>query len=191
MDIYFYLEIVAVLFALAYLFLLIAQRIECWIFGIFGSLLSIFLFIHSKLYSEAILYSYYVFMGVYGYYIWSQKEHADALPSLQVNKANTFLHVVYVLLCVFLALILASLFDSYTDAELPYFDAFTTVFSFLATFLEARKVLSAWLYWIVINGSTIFLYSNKGLDVYAGLSLFYFIMSFVGYSKWKKSMKIQ
>jgi nicotinamide mononucleotide transporter len=83
---------------------------------------------------------------------------------------------------------LAWFFNSYTDAERPYIDSFTTVFSFLATFLEAKKVLSSWKYWIVINGVTIGLYFDKGLDIYAGLILVYFIMSFVGYFKWKKLM---
>jgi nicotinamide mononucleotide transporter len=87
-----------------------------------------------------------------------------------------------------LALILAWFFDTYTDADKPYLDAFTTIFSFLATYLEAKKVLSAWVYWIVINGLTITLYYSKGLDYYSGLTVVYFVMSFVGYMRWKKEL---
>lgn len=83
---------------------------------------------------------------------------------------------------------MAWFFDTYTNADKPYLDAFTTIFSFLATYLEARKVVSAWLYWIVLNGVTALLYFSKGLDIYAGLSVVYFIMSFVGYVRWKRSM---
>lgn len=184
MDLYFIIEVLAVVFGLIYIWLLIKERIECWIFGILGSLLSIFLFVHTKLYSEAILYSYYVVVGFYGYYLWSRKSKDDSL--LRISDVNPTNHVYYILSSCVLAFSLAWFFNTYTDAERPYIDSFTTVFSFLATFLEAKKVLSSWKYWIVINGFTIGLYFDKGLDIYAGLILVYFIMSFVGYFKWKK-----
>ena len=186
MDLYFIIEVLAVVFGLIYIWLLIKERIECWIFGILGSLLSIFLFVHTKLYSEAILYSYYVVVGFYGYYLWNRKSKDDSL--LRISDVNSTNHVYYILSSCALAFSLAWFFNSYTDAERPYIDSFTTVFSFLATFLEAKKVLSSWKYWIVINGFTIGLYFDKGLDIYAGLILVYFIMSFVGYFKWKKLM---
>ncbi|MGB1306957.1 MAG: nicotinamide mononucleotide transporter, partial [Flavobacteriales bacterium] len=74
MEIYFAIEVISVLFGLAFLVLLIRQNILCWWFGIVGSLLSIFLFYHTKLYSEAILYTYYVLMGFYGYYSWNNNK---------------------------------------------------------------------------------------------------------------------
>ena len=157
-------------------------------FGIIGSLLSIYLFYHSRLYSEAILYSYYVFMGFYGYHLWGRKSHDSSSLLLVVNELKWFYHLIFVFVCSVLAVAMAWFFDTYSDADKPYLDAFTTVFSFLATYLEAIKVLSAWIYWIVLNGLTIGLYFSKGLDIYAGLSLVYFIMSFVGYFSWKKSL---
>ena len=75
-----------------------------------------------------------------------------------------------------------------TAATSPYLDALTTIFSFFATYLEAKKILSAWIYWIIINGLTIGLYLTKGLDIYSTLSVIYFVMSFVGYVKWKKEL---
>ena len=110
--------------------------------------------------------------------------------SLTVSDKGLFFHVFCVITTSVLALALAWFFDSYTDADWPYLDAFTTMFSFLATYLEAKKVLSGWVYWIVINGLTIGLYYNKDLDYYSALTLIYFIMSFVGYFKWKKELAI-
>ena len=192
MDFYLLLELLSVIFGLIYLVLLIKQNILCWLFGIVGSVLSIFLFYHSKLYSEALLYSYYVVMGFYGYYLWSQKnnDYPNESISLTVSDKGLFFHVFCVITTSVLALALAWFFDSYTDADWPYLDAFTTMFSFLATYLEAKKVLSGWVYWIVINGLTIGLYYNKDLDYYSALTLIYFIMSFVGYFKWKKELAI-
>jgi nicotinamide mononucleotide transporter len=129
-------------------------------------------------------------MGFYGYYIWSEKSIgiSNESSSLTVSEKGIFFHVFCIIITSVLALVLAWFFNSYTDADWPYLDAFTTMFSFLATYLEAKKVLSGWVYWIVINGLTIGLYYNKDLDYYSGLTLIYFIMSFVGYFKWKKEM---
>lgn len=162
----------------------------CWLFGIVGSALSIFLFYHSKLYSEAILYSYYVVMGFYGFYLWSSKntDNLSETNYLKVSDKSLTFHIYSISTASILALILAWFFDTYTDADKPYLDAFTTIFSFLATYLEAKKVLSAWVYWIVINGLTITLYYSKGLDYYSGLTVVYFVMSFVGYMRWKKEL---
>ena len=81
---------------------------------------------------------------------------------------------------------LGYVFDTYTDAEKPYLDASTTTFSLFASVLEARKILSGWAYWIVINGVTVGLYFSKSLDIYAGLMVIYFVMSIVGYFQWRK-----
>lgn len=188
LGVYFWIEVLAVIFGLAYLFFLIQQNVICWIFGIIGSLLSIYLFYDSRLYSEAILYSYYVLMGGYGFYMWRRKSEDQSSLLLVISELKWLYHIVFLLVGSILAWVMAWFFDTYTNADKPYLDAFTTIFSFLATYLEARKVVSAWLYWIVLNGVTVLLYFGKGLDVYAGLSVVYFIMSFLGYVRWKRSM---
>ena len=63
-------------------------------------------------------------------------------------------------------------------------DALTTTFSFAATFLEVRKVLHAWLYWIVINLVTVWLYQDRTLDIYAALIGLYSVLSVVGFLRW-------
>ena len=77
-------------------------------------------------------------------------------------------------------------FENYTTAEKSYLDAFTTVFSFIATYLEAKKVLSAWIFWIILNGLSTYLYFSRGLNIYALLALVYFVISFYGYVEWKR-----
>ena len=62
------LEIVAVLLGIIYVILAAKNKISCWIFGILGSVLSIFLFVfYAKLYAESVLYLFYTFAGIYGW----------------------------------------------------------------------------------------------------------------------------
>lgn len=184
MEINKIIEIIGTGLNLAFLVLVIRENIWCWLFGILGSLVSIYLFVETKLYSESILYSYYVIMGVYGWRKWSSKSKDNPL---RVSEVSFTVHGGWIILSTSLAIALGWFFSNHTDANNPYFDAFTTVFAFLATYFEAIKLRSAWFYWIAINGFSIWLYSERGLEIYSGLMLIYFILSFVGLLKWQKS----
>ena len=55
---------------LAFIVLLVREKVACWAFGISGSLLSVYLFADARLYSEAILYFFYAVMGLWGWARW-------------------------------------------------------------------------------------------------------------------------
>lgn len=184
MDIYKALEIVGLLVGFLYLILIIRQNIWCWIFGIIGSLITIFLFFHSKLYLESFLNIYYVWAGIYGWVFWSQKKQEAPVP---VVTWTIMQHLVGIVAALVLSIAVGVLMKKYTDSPRPYLDTLLAVFSFLATYMEARKVLSAWLFWLVINGVSIWLQFDRGLPYYAALSAVYTVMCVPGYMEWKKS----
>jgi nicotinamide mononucleotide transporter len=72
-----------------------------------------------------------------------------------------------------------------TGAARPYVDSFTTVASVVTTFMVARKVLENWLYWIVIDAVSIWLYLDRGLQSTAGLFALYVVLAVVGYFQWR------
>lgn len=185
----FYLEIIAVILSLGYLFFLIKEHIICWLFGILGSLVSVFLFYRTGLYSESILYVYYVVIGVYGFFHWKTALQKNKV--FHVTDYSVTTYIVLIVLGEVLALLLGFSFENYTNASMPYLDAHTTVFSFIASYLEVKKKLGAWVFWIIINAVTIILYLNKDLSLYTGLTLVYLIFSFVGYFQWKKKALAQ
>ena len=86
------LEILSVGLSLTFLILLIKENVNCWFFGISGSIVSIFLFYKIGLYAESILYFYYVIIGIYGYQLWGSKNKSQ-LPVIDVpkNKHLSFL----------------------------------------------------------------------------------------------------
>lgn len=178
-----FFEIAAVICNLIFVLLIIKQKKSGWYFGILGSALSIFVFVETKYYLEAMLYGFYVVAGFYGIYQWN-------LPQKNtITDINWQKHGVFIIGCTVLSLLLGEIFYRYTDASLPYIDAATTVFSLLATFLEAKKILSAWLYWIVLNAFSIWFYSQKDIYIYAALMIIYTLLSVVGYSSWRKAYK--
>lgn len=178
------LEIVGVVLNLAFLFFLLKEKKICWLFGILGSLVSIYLFYITKLYSECILFIYYVIMGFYGFYLWNRTNDDEGV--LKISKWSFSSHIRIIILGLLLSGLLGYYFDNYSDAKKSYLDAFTTIFSFLATYLEAKKILSTWIFWIILNGLSIYLYFTRGLNIYSILAVIYFAASFYGYFEWKR-----
>ena len=188
MDALFILELFSVLFGLIFIFLLIKEVRSCWIFGGIGSLLSIILFYLTNLYSEAILYTYYVVIAFYGWFLWGARESEG---SFNIRRWSLKKNLFVVGTGVLLGALLGWIFNRFTDADQPFVDAQTTIFSFIATFMEVHKILSAWVFWIVVNAVTIGLYTYKELFMYAGLMVVYFGLSVYGFINWRNKYSEQ
>jgi len=187
-NIAFVLEIIAVVFGLAYVILAARKNIWCWLMGIISSIASIYLFVeYSKLYSEAILYIYYVVTGIIGWVNWKNAE-----SDLKTIRKPVRSHLVFIgigILFSGLFYLLAS--NIFTDAARPLIDSFTTVFSFMATWITIKRWLSNWIYWIVIDAVTTFLYIDRGLDLYACLMVLYTVLAAYAYLEWVKMERTQ
>lgn len=177
------LEITAVIFGIIYVVLAAKNRISCWIYGIIGSLLSVYLFVvYAQLYAEAILYTFYVFAGVYGWITWKKVKHQNEVTSHKLIK-----HIVIIGVGTVLSIGLYYLINTvFPSAQRPLIDSFTTIFGFIATYLTAKKWIENWLYWIVIDAVTVYLYFSRELNVYALLMLAYSVIAIFGYLEWKK-----
>ena len=72
---------------------------------------------------------------------------------------------------------------------MPIIDSFTTVFSIFATFMVAKKILGNWLYWIVIDIASVYLYDSRDLKQTAFLFIVYTAFAIYGYFSWIKKME--
>ena len=177
------LEITAVIFGIIYVVLAAKSKISCWIYGIIGSLLSIYLFaVYAQLYAEAILYTFYVFAGFYGWFTWKKTSNKNEVTVHKMSK-----HLLIIGAGTACSLLLYYSINSFfPTAQRPLIDSFTTIFSFIATYLTAKKWIENWIYWIVIDAVTVYLYFSRDLSIYALLMLTYSIIAVFGYLAWKK-----
>jgi len=51
-----------------------------------------------------------------------------------------------------------------------------------------RKILENWLYWIVINAVSVWLFMDRGLSLTSGLFALYIVLSVIGYLSWRRTM---
>ena len=179
-----WLEITAVIFAILYLILAVKQNILCWIAGIISSVLYFFIMQKAGLYMEAYLQVFYVVMGIYGLSQWSASNASN--PSFIVNTWSKYQHMIAISIILALSLLSGSLLERYTDAALPFLDALVSWGAVVATYMVAKKLLENWIYWFVIDATSIFLFIERGLWLSAVLFATYLVIIFFGYQSWNK-----
>ncbi len=186
MAIDLWIESLSVILGVLYVLFATKEKRIAWVFGIFSSLLAIYLFIQGQLYSESVLYFYYVIAGMYGYWFWGRDDSAR-----KIKVANRPQILKLIVIGIFGSVALGWFFQRNTDADMPYFDATTTVFSFIATWMTARKLLENWVFWVIIDLASIILYGIKGLYLLAGLMFLYTFIAAYGYQEWRKKYQAQ
>ena len=177
------LEIFAVIFALLYLFLAMKQNIACWYAAFISTLIYIVIYWDVSLYMESLLNFYYLLMAIYGWINWNKKSQIDKNYVISWSYQN---HIVVILLILILTVISGFSLQK-TDAVYPYLDSFTTWASVITTFMVAQKILSNWIFWIIINSVAIFLNFDRELYLTVILLMTYQVMSIYGYYQWRKS----
>ena len=182
-----WLEFTAVIFAILYLILAVNQNILCWVAGIVSSILYFFIMQSAGLYMEAYLQIFYVFMGLYGWLQWRKGNQID--NNFIVNTWSMLKHFYAISLILALSVLSGLLLKSYTDAVLPFFDAFVTWGAVVATYMVAKKLLENWIYWLVIDSISILLFISRGLLPTAFLFGLYIVIIFFGYKAWKKVLE--
>ncbi|MBC3765102.1 nicotinamide riboside transporter PnuC [Neptunicella marina] len=181
-------EIVAVVLAVAYVWLAAKQHIACWLCALISTGIYVGLMWEVSLPMQSLLNLYYLIMAIYGWYCWRKPKQGVELKVHQMNW-QTHLMIIAGLLVISAGLI-AVVGKSFSP-RLPELDVLVTVFSLYATWLETRKVLESWLYWQVINTAGIYLCWATGLYLTALLLCMYLGFAFYGYRQWQQDMNLR
>ena len=188
-------EVIGVASGLLCVLLLIRENILTFPIGLVYAVVTTVVVVRANLYADALLNLYYVVMNAYGWYYWrlggAERRNHEQLMVGRVSSGLTW-RLAGILFSG--SLLLGWGFDQYTDADLAYADSFTTVASFVAMWMTARKYLESWHLWFVIDVVQIMLYASKGdstdpgLFLYAGLYTVYLGMAVAGYLAWRRHL---
>jgi len=181
------IEWLAVVTGIIYVVLASKRMISCWFFAFVSSSLFVYLCFISQLYIESILQVFYVAMAILGWFSW-KKSNVDEVD-IQVKSVNY--HLLNILFSGIVAFLLGYIFDIYTSQANPYIDAITTCYSLLATYMVTKKILENWIYWIVIDIVSIYLYSQRGYNLTAVQYALFTLLALYGFWIWKKTYKKQ
>jgi nicotinamide mononucleotide transporter len=185
-----YIELLALIFGVVSVLFNTREIVWGWPTGIIGTVLSGILFWEVKLYSDLILHVFYVILGFYGWYEWLYGGRSAGRNKQELRVS--LLSKKRMLLLLTLGLLglagFGYFFDRFSDADLPYWDAFTTSFSFVGTYMLARKKLENWLLWIVVDAVAAGIYFYKELYLLALLYFLYLGLATYGFINWRKSL---
>ena len=175
------IESTAVFFSVLYVILAIKESVWCWGAAAISVILYIYICYTAQLYSETGLQFFYLLMAIYGYYQWNKND-----SSLKIQQWTITKHLFILLLGALLTFLMGFYFSIYTNAAMPLVDSFTTVFSVFATYMVTKKVIENWLYWIVIDAVSVYLYFIRDLHLTSLLFIVYTVIAIFGYISWIK-----
>lgn len=186
-------ELVAVLSSLAYVVLAARGSLWCWPAALVSTILYTAIFYDVYLWSDSALQIYYFFMAIYGWINWQKNKNISASEKnkLPIVVLSLPYHIKAIVILSGLSWLLGLLMATYTPTHFPYLDATTTVFALFATYLVTQRVLENWLYWIVIDAVSIYLYQAKGLTPTAVLFVLFVGLASYAYFNWSKLFKQQ
>lgn len=180
-------EVIAVVFGIAYILLAAKESLWTWLFAFIGTLIYTILFWQSALLSSSLLNFYYMGMAIYGFILWrSGGKHGE---ELEITQWPVKKNVLLISSGFIIATIIGYLSDTYTDAQFAYLDTFVMVFSVIATWMLANKVLENWIYWIVVDSAAVVLYWQSGYIATIVLFVLYVILAIYGYTSWRKAYR--
>jgi len=182
-------ELVAVILALVYLVLALKERIECWYAAFVSTAIYMFLFWDVSLLMESALQVYYLLMAVYGWWQW--RHHSNIEEDLTIHTWSIKRHLFIFISLAALVLISGYLLSENTTAALPYLDSFTTWGAVITTYMVTRKVLENWLYWIVIDSVSVYLYLDRAMYLTTILFVLYVIIVVFGFVRWRHIYRAQ
>ena len=179
-----WIETVAVVFSIFYVFLAAKGNIWCWFFAILSVSIYIFLCYEAKLFAETVLQIFYLIMAFTGYFTWSNSNKKFTAKQLSISN-----HILIISSGAIITFLIGFYLATYTEAKMPIIDSFTTCFSIVATFLVIKKILENWLYWIIIDFVSIYIYFSRDLHLTSLLFIFYTVIAIIGYFNWKKKLQ--
>lgn len=180
-------EVVGVVSGILGVWLTTRQKIWCWPIGIVSVLCFVVVFFRAKLYGAMGLQLVYVGLLAYGWHAW--------LHGGELRGALRVTHVPARLMGLFAAggaaatVVFGWWLGRNTDEALPHLDAFTTIFSLVAQWMQARKQIENWGLWVVVDVLYVGMSLTQGLNLTSGLYLVYIGLAVIGYREWRRSMR--
>ena len=178
----------AIVSGAAYALLAVQRSRWCWLAGAVSSLALIYVAFRSALPMQGALQAFYVAMSIYGFWRWSRSGEEK---SIRISVMRLPWHVGFIAAGVLLSSLAGGWLAQYTQSAWPLLDTLVMLGSLLATWMTAQGKLENWLYWIVIDAASVFLYYAQAASGAALLYLLYIAIAIGGLVTWTRQYRTQ
>lgn len=181
-----WLQFLGTAFGVAQVLLARKNNINTYLFGIASILISMWVLYEAKLYADILLNLYYLVMSIYGWFYWKLGKQKEAAP---ISNSNPTEHLKAAAIVVVCFVLMTFWLRGYTNSDVPYWDASVSAFAWAGMWLMAKRKIENWIYLNISNVISIPLLLHKELYIYAGLTVFLFMVGTSGYFKWRKILR--
>jgi nicotinamide mononucleotide transporter len=179
-------EFAAVLLGIIYIVLIMRRNRWGWVFGGGSSIILTVLAAEARLPMQALLQFSYVVAAVYGWLSWSKSDESRPIQLWHWSR-----HLMSVGGCALLSIAMAQLLKLEGSSAWPFLDSMVACVGLLATWMVARVYLENWLYWLVIDAVSVFLFVQQDLKFPSLLFVAYFAISCFGFRRWLLAYRAQ
>ncbi len=144
------------------------------------------LFFRTRFYADAALQVFFFVALAWGWWHWVHDR--GAAPELPVTKLSARGRAVVIALAFAATALWALALQRWTNAIMPWRDAFIAATSVAAQVLQARKNIENWPGWVVANVVAVASYWSAALAYTAFLYLVYLVMAVLGWRAWRRAM---
>ena len=182
------MEIAGLAVGLAYLYFEYHANRLVWLMSVIMPMISLFIYYRAGIYADFAINIYYLLIAVYGYIVWTfglKRKKREPLPVTHM-PLKYYAAAIVALIAIFA--FLAWGLVSFTNSNVPYWDAFTTALSIVAMWMLARKYAEQWIAWFIVDAVCVGLYFYKGIYFYSALYSVYTVIALFGCRKWLRLM---
>ena len=180
-----YLEVTAAIFGLIYVLLAARQNFFCWMAGIANVLIFAWIFFNSKIYANMSLQIIYLIISIYGLYVWMSKKPNVAVKISKMDNSYRLLMVVFISILTAISYLILS----NTNSTTLFVDSFTAAAGLIATWMQARKYIENWLFFIPTDIILTIMFYTQELYVTSALFAIYTLIAIGAYFNWLKMYK--
>lgn len=177
------LELLAVLFSAAGVWLTGRRTVLCWPVMLVASVLYGAVFWRAHLYADTALQGVFAALSLYGWWGWLRGVHDDG--AVQVVQPPRGIMVRGVVLSVAAGVLLGGVLQTWTDDPNPLMDALLSTFSILGQMWMARRYLACWLIWLGVDVLYTGLFVVRELYLTAGLYAAFVGLAVAGWVQWR------
>lgn len=180
-----WMEGVALMFTVGFLWLLAKQSPWGWPLGILGCLIYTAVFFDASLYADMTLQIILSAQLAYGW--WYSRSARRDLPAVRVKRLSAREWAAWLAAGATGGTLYGTVLHRFSNASMPFVDANLAAFSVIAQWLQARRVIDNWILWILIDGIYAGVYWVKDLKPTVALMVLLAILAVNGYVRWHRS----
>ena len=179
-----WIELLGTITGVIGVYLSIKEKVAAWLLFIICYLAYVYLSLEAGLYAALMMNAVFIAISIYGWRSWSRASKTDG-----VARAITHAPKSHWAIAACFILCGAGGFgwalSNYTQAYMPYLDAFAMCCAFTAQWMLSRKYIENWLCWVVADIIYVGLWGAQGYYVSVGLFGIFIFLAIKGWFEWK------